>query len=125
MQKLEAADTKHLQEAYALIGAGNVAAARAELDAISPGFRDHPAVLVTRLSLGEAAMEWEACLGLVEKVMSVLPENPMHWVQRSQYLREMGRVQEAWEKLLPAAEKFPNFWMIPYKLAGYACRLGN
>ena len=125
MQKLNPEDTRHLQAAYGCIGSGNSDAARAELDKISPGFREHPAVLVTRLSLCEGAKEWPACLEMVELLIQVLPDNPIHWVQRSMYLRELGRVREAWDKLLPAAEKFPNFWMVPYQLACYACRLGD
>jgi tetratricopeptide (TPR) repeat protein len=125
MQKLNPRDTQHLQAAYACIGSGNHEGARAALDKIAPEFRDHPAVLVTRLSLCEGARQWETCLELVETLIRVLPDNPMNWVQRSQYLRELGRVREAREKLLPAAEKFPTFWMVPYNLACCACRLGD
>ena len=125
MEKLDSESTQHLQAAYGCIGSGNQLGALAELSKITPQFRDHPAVLVTKLSLCEAAKDWATSLKLVETLLVQLPDNPIHWVQRSLYLRELNRVQEAWGKLLPAAEKFPAFWMIPYHLAGFACRLGN
>jgi tetratricopeptide (TPR) repeat protein len=125
MQKLSSQDTQHLQAAYGCLGSGHQLAALAELAKIAPEFRDHPAVLVTRLSLGEAAKDWATCLKLVETLLVQLPDNPIHWVQRSRYLHELGRVQEAWDRLLPAGEKFPAFWMIPYELACFACRLGR
>ena len=125
MEKLDSESTQHLQQAYGCIGSGNQLAALAELSKIAPEYRDHPAVLVTRLSLCEGAKEWATCLKLVETLLVQLPDNPIHWIQRSQYLRELGRVPEAWDQLLPAAEKFPAFWMVPYQLACFACRLGN
>jgi len=37
----------------------------------------------------------------------------------------LGRTLEAWNKLLPAVERFPKEATIPYNLACYACQLGN
>jgi predicted Zn-dependent protease len=125
MKKLELPDTQRLQAAYGFIGEGKLAAARAELDALTPEARNHPGVLTAQLSLAERARDWDVCVVLAGDLIEALPDNPIYWVQRSQYLRDLGRIQEAWDRLLPAAEKFPVFWMIPYNLACYACRLGN
>ena len=125
MKKLDLPNTQRLQAAYGFIGAGNLPAARAELDALTPGARHHPGVLTAQLSLAERARDWDVCVVLADELIAALPDNPIYWVQRSQYLRDLGRVPEAWDRLLPGAEKFPVFWMIPYNLACYACRLGN
>jgi hypothetical protein len=37
----------------------------------------------------------------------------------------LNRVQEAWDTLLPIAEKFPHVPAVAYDLACYACRLGR
>jgi hypothetical protein len=31
----------------------------------------------------------------------------------------------AWMSLLPAVERFPDDWLIPYNLGCYSCQLGN
>jgi Flp pilus assembly protein TadD len=37
----------------------------------------------------------------------------------------MDRTAEAQEKLRPAAEKFPDNWLVQYNMACYACQLGE
>jgi predicted Zn-dependent protease len=125
MNSLAAKDTQHLQTAYGLIGSGELAAAAEELARIDPAFRNHPGVLSARLSLAHQARKWEDCLPLVEGLIAAQPANPIFWVHRATFLCELGRVQEAWTRLLPAAERFPKFWMVPYTLACIACSLGD
>ena len=40
-------------------------------------------------------------------------------------LHELKRTQEAFDALLPVADKFPEQWVIPYNLACYTCQLGR
>jgi Flp pilus assembly protein TadD len=40
-------------------------------------------------------------------------------------LHEQKRTQEAWNVLLPVADKFPDDATIRYNLACYACQLGR
>ena len=37
----------------------------------------------------------------------------------------MKRTQEPFDTLLPAADKFPDNWTIPYNLACYCSRIGR
>jgi hypothetical protein len=37
----------------------------------------------------------------------------------------MKRTQEAFDKLLPVAQRFPRVWAIPYNLACYCAQLGR
>jgi predicted Zn-dependent protease len=125
MTKLEPKVTQQLQSAYGFINSGNRAAAEAELARIPQEFQEHPAILTARMSLCQSRKQWDAAAALAEKLIAAEPQQPVYWLQRALFLHEQGRVQEAWDKLLPAAEKFPKFWMIPYSLACYTCRLGK
>ena len=40
-------------------------------------------------------------------------------------MHELKRTQEAFDQLLPVAEKFPKVWTIPYNLACYCAQLGR
>src|SRR4030095_15108894 len=53
------------------------------------------------------------------------PDSAEPWIHRSFALHELKRTQEAFEKLLPVAEKFPEVWTIPYNLACYCAQLGR
>jgi predicted Zn-dependent protease len=125
IQPLAAKDTEHLQLAYGFLGAGNYTAAARQLDQIAPDCWEHPGVLTARLSLAHQTKQWAACLELVEALIAGQPQNPIFWVHRATFLRELGRLQEAWDGLLPGVERFPKFWMVPYTLACLACVLGR
>ena len=45
------------------------------------------------------------------------------WIQRSFSLHELKRTQEAFDNLLPVAQKFPGLWTIPYNLACHCSQL--
>ncbi len=64
-------------------------------------------------------------MDIAEAIIKVAPERPFGWIHRSFALHEVKRTQEAWDKLLPAALKFPKVWIFSYNLACYACQLGN
>jgi len=42
------------------------------------------------------------------------PKERQAWIHRSFALHEMNRTQEAFDKLLPAAKRFPKFWLVPF-----------
>ena len=125
MDPLGPKDTARLQAAYGFLGQGNHESAALELDGIDPQSGNHPGVLSARLSLAHASKQWEKCLELVERLIAAQPGNPVFWVHRATFMCELGRAQEAWDQLLPATERFPKFWMVPYTLAGIACLSGN
>jgi hypothetical protein len=53
------------------------------------------------------------------------PDNPAGWINQSYCLHELKRTQDAWDRLVPAAERFPLVATVPYNLACYACQLGR
>ena len=57
--------------------------------------------------------------------MKLNPNRPDAWVHRSFALHELRRTQEAFDQLLPVADRFPKVWTIPYNLACYCAQLGR
>src|ERR1035438_9905801 len=55
----------------------------------------------------------------------MLQENSFGWIHWAYSLHELKRTQEAWNVLIPMADKFPCEHTVSYNLACYACRLGN
>src|SRR5512139_4101174 len=58
-------------------------------------------------------------------VVELAPERPDGWIQRSYALHELKSTQEAFENLLPVADRFPGVWTIPYNLSCYCGQLGR
>jgi Flp pilus assembly protein TadD len=99
--------------------------AAAELGRISPRWREHPAVLEVQWRLYAAERLWEEACELGRRMVLLAPDEPAGWIDRSYALHELKRTREAWELLLPAAEKFPNVGLVPYNLACYACQMDD
>jgi hypothetical protein len=53
------------------------------------------------------------------------PEEPSGWLHRAYALRRVpsGTLQQAWDALRPAADKFPKEAIIAFNLACYACQM--
>jgi hypothetical protein len=94
-----------MQAAEGWLGLGNPAEAAAELDKINPEYRTHPAVMIIRCSVHYAAKNWPLVFELASALTSVAPEDPFGWLNRSHALHFMGRTREAWDGLLPLAQK--------------------
>jgi hypothetical protein len=62
---------------------------------------------------------------ITETLVQQLPEFQTVWIQRSFALHELKRTQEAFDLLLPAADKFPKASIVRYNLACYCCQLGK
>jgi tetratricopeptide (TPR) repeat protein len=60
-----------------------------------------------------------------ETLVKLLPDDSFGWIYRSFALHELRRTQEAFDQLLPVANKFPKVWTIPYNLACYCAQLGR
>ena len=56
-------------------------------------------------------------------IINLAPDRADGWIHRSFALHDLQRTQEAFDQLLPVADKFPKIWTIPYNLACYASRL--
>jgi tetratricopeptide (TPR) repeat protein len=125
MQSLEPPDSIHLRSAQGWVEVGNPTEAAADLARVSPGLCEHPEVLEVRWQLAVQAKRWPEGLAVAECLCRLAPESPFGWIHRSYCLHELKRTREAWDALLPIAERFPKEWLICYNLACYASRLGQ
>ena len=125
MKPLEPPDTHCLSSAIGWLELGNVAEARNELSQIQPAEQHHPDVLEVRWLICAEAKGWEEGLTVARALVESAPKRSSGWLHRAYALRRVpnGGVKQAWEALLPAAEKFPEEPIIPYNLACYACQL--
>jgi tetratricopeptide (TPR) repeat protein len=125
MKKLDHADEIHLNAAEGWLGLGDLNSANDELEEITPEFRVHPAVLLMRCQIYQAAKKWDAVIVIAETLVNQLPKLEDPWIQRSYALHELRRTQEAYDLLLPAVKMFPKLPVVQYNLACYACQLGK
>lgn len=125
MKPLDWPDAHHLTAAEGWLELGNHLEANEELEQITPTLRAHPQVLLLRLRIYERAKQWAMCVEVASACVKLLPKQPEGWISRSFALHELQRTQEAHDHLLPAAEKFPKLWTVPYNLACYCAQLGK
>jgi tetratricopeptide (TPR) repeat protein len=127
VQGLKPSDIHRLNAALGWLGLGSLADARAELDAIPAEQQSHPAVLEARWLLCAHEKNWHAALAVAEREVIAAPEIAAGWLHRAYALRrvEGGGLTQAWDALLPAAEKFPAVAVIAYNLSCYACQLNE
>ena len=106
---------------------GNPREALHELDSIPAECRNAPAVLEVRWMLYSCEADWDRALPTARDLMTAAPESAESWLHYAYSVRRArgGGVQQAWEALLPALEKFPEEAAIPYNLACYACQMGE
>lgn len=123
MRNFTRPDELHFQAAIGWLELGNWLEANEELENITPQMRAHPEVLTLRCEIHGRAEKWEACVGIAEAVVKLDSTRPEGWIHRSFALHVLQRTQEAFDKLLPAAEKFPEVWTVPYNLACYCSQL--
>lgn len=125
MNSLEPPDSHHLQAVQGWLELGNYQEASEELAKISPDQQHHPDVLEAGWHVCAAAKRWEASIEIANTLIQVQSERPLGWIHRSYSLHELKRTQEAYDKLLPVVNLFPEEYVIPYNLACYSCQLGK
>ena len=125
MRPFEHPDNLRLQAAQGWLELGNHLEANEELEKITPHLRAHPDVLEMRWHIYAKKEEWSACVGIADAIILIDPNQPEAWIHRSFALHELKRTQEAFDQLLPVADKFPKLWTIPYNLACYCAQLGR
>jgi len=125
MLKLEPPDNFALSAALGWLELGNAREALAELDHISPANQPHPAVLEMRFTVLAELKQWDEALAAASELVRILPNKAGGWLHQAYALRRAsgGGLPQAWEALLPAAEKFPKQFLIAFNLACYACQL--
>jgi tetratricopeptide (TPR) repeat protein len=127
MSNLEPPDTHHLSAAAGWLELGNPSEAGNEIARVSPAFINHPDVLEVRWAICVAQKSWEAALNVAEILLSQAPERAAAWIDRAYAMRRAqdGGLQQAWDALRPAFERFPKVSVIPYNLACYAAQMGR
>jgi tetratricopeptide (TPR) repeat protein len=125
MKKLSLQDHRFLYAAEGWVGLGDHLSANEEIEQIAQQFSAEPRVLEVRLQICWAARKWEACVEIAGALVRLKPGNDYGWIGRSFALHELKRTEEAYDLLLPAKEKFPKNWTIPYNLACYSAQLNR
>jgi Flp pilus assembly protein TadD len=122
---LEPPDSHLLAAASGWLGLGCAADARAELANISQANQNHPAVLEARWTISAQDQKWQEALLIACAELVTAPNDAAGWLHRAYALRRVtaGGLSQAWEALLPAAEKFPEEPIIAYNLSCYACQM--
>jgi predicted Zn-dependent protease len=125
MMSIEPPDTHYLSAAVGWLGLGNLAEAKVELSHLSTGLQHHPDVLEVRWMICAAEPHWEEALQVARELLVHAPDSSAGWLHQAYALRRVpgGGLQQAWDALLPASERFPEEPTIAYNLACYACQL--
>ena len=125
MQPLEPPDSHHLNAAIGWLGLGRAEDARAELDLISAARQQHPAVLDVRWTICAREKRWSDALEIARAELAAAPGSCSGWLHRAYALRRApgGGLPQAWEALLPAAEKFPEEPVVAFNLSCYASQM--
>jgi hypothetical protein len=95
------------------------------LGQLGAAVRDHPDVLEVRWAICAEEGQWEEGLQVARALLQGAPERCSGWLHQAYALRRArgGGLQQAWEALLPAFDRFPREAIIPYNLSCYACQL--
>jgi len=125
MKPLEPPDCHYLAAAEGWLGLGDCVEAERELDRVSYPSRAHPEALRVRYHVYEATGKWELAAETAQTLCQLLPYRPFGWIHLAYSLHELKRTREAYNVLLPVADKFPEEYILRYNLACYACQLGN
>lgn len=121
MQPLSRSERQTLDAALGWLGLGLLADAQKELDALPDSARSHPAVLDVQFAVLGESNQWDDALAIAELEVSLHPDRPGGWIHRAFAARRRpgGTIEEAYQLLLPAFDRFPEEVVIPYNLACY------
>jgi tetratricopeptide (TPR) repeat protein len=122
---LAAPDSHHLDAAEGWLALGDLSGAHDELKKMSLRCRFHPRVLLVRWEICAQQQLWEGARVIAQGMVTLVPDDPSGWINRSVALHALKRTPEAWQSLLPAADKFANNPLVAYNLACYAAQLGR
>ena|ERR1019366_5085917 len=127
MSKLEPPDIFFLSAAVGWMELGDVAEAEVELEKISLKNANHPDVLEVRWTLLAQSEKWDSALEVARALAKAAPDRSSSWLHQAYSLRRAscGGLQQAWDALLPAHEKFPKEPTIAFNLSCYACQLNQ
>jgi hypothetical protein len=127
MQPIEPPDSHRLLAAAGWLELGCPDEAQQELESMARENRTHPDSLEMLWLIQAEQQHWLGALATATQLVQIAPDRPAGWLHRAYAMRRVpeGGLQQAWDLLLPAADKFPKESVIPYNLACYACQLGR
>ena len=127
MNPLDVPDIHHLRAAEGWFELGDSGEALHELESVSSGEKNHPAVLELRFEIFAKKGEWDLCRDIAEAITKCVPNSAAGWLHLAYATRRAtgGGEQAAFDILHSVAEKFPEEPTIPYNLACYVCQLGR
>ena len=113
-----------LTAAEGWLGLGDINAASAELDNITPELRVHPAVLEVRWQIYAKAKRWEACIEIARTLTEIVPTDVNNWAHLAFSIRQAkdGGLEAAVKILTGAVASFPKNPLICYYLACYTAQ---
>ena len=124
---IEPPDSHLVNAAIGWIGLGCPDEAETELNQLSPANRTHSVVLDIRWAICAHRKNWKAALEIARAELAAAPDEASGWLHHAYALRRASAdgVAQAWDALLPAADKFPDEEVIPYNLSCYACQMNQ
>src|SRR5262249_43486013 len=127
MPPLEFPDSHYLLHAVGWLELGNLTEAKAELNHLREELQSHPDVLEVRWAICAEGKDWQEGLEAAQVLLRVAPERSSGWLHQAYALRRVagGGLQQAWQALLLASEKFPEVEIIAYNLSCYACQMSQ
>ena len=125
MAELARTERLHLQAAETWLELDNCDMATEELKEISHQMQVHPEVLRVRYEVCAMAQQWEPAAAVAQAMCQAMPGSCSGWVRLAEALHEMKNTRQAWDVLISVVERFPGEPKLPYKLACYACELGD
>lgn len=127
MAKLAPPDTHHYSAAEGWLELGLPKDASEEWNRLSPAARLHPAALELRWRICIELQDWDRGVEIGDELIVLLPDSAAGWLHRAYAMRRAtrGGLQNAWDALHPAADKFPQDETVAYNLSCYATQLGR
>jgi tetratricopeptide (TPR) repeat protein len=125
MKPLGTPDSHYLNAAQGWLELGDAQSAVEEVTRISTAGQLHPEVLAVRWEFCARDHDWDGAHTIAQIALDLAADQPGPWIQRSFALHELKLTEDAYECLLPAAERFPEETTIAYNLACYCCQLGQ
>jgi predicted Zn-dependent protease len=118
-------DHHRFQAAQGWLELGDWQSADEELEAMTPQEKESPDVLRLRVDVFTAAEKWRRVAEAASRLCQVVSDEAFGYIRLAFALHELKRTREAFDVLLPVADKFPATWVIPYNLACYSCQMGD
>lgn len=127
IDRLSPQDWKRLQAARDALERKEYSWAKFELDNVSTLGRAHPKILECSVSVYAGLQNHAKTIEVAQMLINSgrASDNVSVWLDLSDALHQSGREQEAYDTLKAFAARIGHVGLVHYRLAVYACLLGN